>query len=51
MRIVLFLATNLAILFLLTIVIKLFGLDAGSTRNLTSMLVMAAVIGMGGSFI
>ena len=51
MRIVLFLVTNLAILFLLTIVIKLFGLDAGSTRNLTSMLVMAAVIGMGGSFI
>lgn len=51
MRIVLFLATNLAILFLLTIVIKLFGLDAGSTRNLTSLLVMAGVIGMGGSFI
>lgn len=51
MRIVLFLATNLAILFLLTIVIKLFGLDAGSTRSLTSMLIMAAVIGMGGSFI
>lgn len=51
MRIVLFLATNLAILFLLTLVIKLLGLDAGSTRNLTSMLVMAAVIGMGGSFI
>jgi len=51
MRIVLFLATNLAVLFLLTIVIKLFGLDAGSTRNLTSMLIMAAVIGMGGSFI
>jgi len=51
MRIVLFLATNLAILFLLTIVIKLFGLDAGSTRNLTSLLIMAAVVGMGGSFI
>jgi heat shock protein HtpX len=51
MRIVLFLATNLAILFLLTIVIKLFGLDAGSTSNLTSLLLMAAVVGMGGSFI
>lgn len=51
MRIVLFLATNLAILFLLTIVIKLFGLDAGSTNNLTSLLIMAAVVGMGGSFI
>lgn len=51
MRIVLFLATNLAILFLLTIVIKLFGFDAGSTRSLTSLLIMAGVIGMGGSFI
>ncbi len=51
MRIVLFLATNLAILFLLTIVIKLFGLDASSGRNLTSLLIMAAVVGMGGSFI
>jgi heat shock protein HtpX len=51
MRIVLFLATNLAILFLLTIVIKLFGLDAGSTNNLMSLLIMAAVVGMGGSFI
>jgi len=51
MRIVLFLATNLAILFLLTIVIKLFGLDASSARSLTSLLIMAAVIGMGGAFI
>ncbi|MBL8298832.1 MAG: protease HtpX [Rhodanobacteraceae bacterium] len=51
MRIVLFLATNLAILFLLTIVIKLLGLDAGSTRNLSSLLLMAAVIGMGGAFV
>lgn len=51
MRIMLFLATNLAILFLLTIVIKLFGLDAASARSLTSLLIMAAVIGMGGSFI
>lgn len=51
MRIVLYLATNIAILFLLTIVIKLFGLDAASHRNLTSLLIMAAVIGMGGSFI
>ncbi|TDR40797.1 heat shock protein [Tahibacter aquaticus] len=51
MRIVLYLATNIAILFLLTIVIKLFGLDAASHRNLTSLLIMAAVVGMGGSFI
>ncbi|UXI70422.1 protease HtpX [Tahibacter amnicola] len=51
MRIILFLATNIAVLALLTIVIKLFGLDAGSTRNLQSLLFMAAILGMGGSFI
>lgn len=51
MRILLYLATNIAILLLLTIVIKLFGLDAASQRNLGSLLIMAAVIGMGGSFI
>lgn len=51
MRILLYLATNIAILLLLTIVIKLLGLDAASQRNLGSLLIMAAVIGMGGSFI
>ncbi len=48
MRILLFLATNLAILVLLGIVMSLLGLDSGSTSGL---LVMAALFGMGGSFI
>lgn len=47
-RIVLFLATNMAILVLLGIVMSLLGVDSGSTSGL---LVMAAVFGMGGSFI
>jgi heat shock protein HtpX len=51
MRILLYVATNIAILFLLTLVIKLFGLDAAARTNLSSLLVMAAVVGMGGSFI
>lgn len=51
MRILLYLSTNIAILFLLSIVIKLFGLDAAARTNLTSLLIMAGVIGMGGSFI
>ena len=48
LRIVLFLATNLAILVLLGIVMSIFGIDSRSTSGL---LVMAAVFGMGGSFI
>lgn len=48
LRIVLFLATNLAILVLLGIVMSIFGLDSRSTSGL---LVLAAVFGMGGSFI
>ena len=47
-RIVLFLATNMAILVLLGIVMSLLGVDSRSTSGL---LVMAAVFGMGGSFI
>lgn len=47
-RIGLFLATNLAILILLGIVMSVLGLDTGSTSGL---LVLAAVFGMGGSFI
>jgi heat shock protein HtpX len=47
-RIVLFLATNLAILVLLGIVMSILGVDSRSTSGL---LVMAAVFGMGGSFI
>ncbi len=48
LRIVLFLATNMAILVLLGIVMSLLGVDSRSTSGL---LVMAAVFGMGGSMI
>ncbi len=48
LRIVLFLATNMAILILLGIVMSLLGIDSRSTSGL---LVMAAIFGMGGSFI
>jgi heat shock protein HtpX len=47
-RIVLFLATNMAILVLLGIVMSLLGVDSRSTSGL---LVMAALFGMGGSLI
>lgn len=48
LRIVLFLATNIAILVLLGIVMSVLGVDRGSTSGL---LIMAAMFGMGGSFI
>ncbi len=48
LRIGLFLATNLAILILLGIVMSVFGVD---TRSTSGLLVMAALFGMGGSFI
>lgn len=48
LRIVLFLATNMAILVLLGIVMSLLGVD---TRSTSGLLVMAAMFGMGGSFI
>lgn len=48
LRIILFLATNLAILILLGIVMSIFGIDSRSTSGL---LVIAALFGMGGSFI
>ncbi len=48
LRIGLFLATNLAILVLLGIVLSIFGIDSRSTSGL---LVMAGLFGMGGSFI
>ncbi len=48
LRIVLFLATNLAILILLGIVMSIFGVDSRSTSGL---LLIAGVFGMGGSFI
>lgn len=52
-RIILFLATNMAVLLLLTIVINLFGFDAyldARLGNYTNLLVFAAVIGFGGAF-
>lgn len=48
LRIGLFLATNLAILVLLGIVMSVLGVDSRSTSGL---LIMAAMFGMGGSFI
>lgn len=53
-RILLFLATNLAILLVLTLIVRILGLDAYLARagtNLGSLLVLAAIFGFGGSFI
>jgi heat shock protein HtpX len=54
-RIVLFLATNIAVLLLLSIVCRLFGIDqwaaARGYGGMTGLLVYAAVFGMGGAFI
>ena len=56
MRVLLFLATNAAILVLISIVFQLFGIEGilaenGVDLNLQALLVMSAVIGFGGSFI
>ncbi|HEY9099425.1 MAG TPA: protease HtpX [Thiobacillus sp.] len=53
-RIALFLATNVAILVVLSIAMRVFGIEPYLTANglnLTSLLLMAAVMGFGGSFI
>jgi heat shock protein HtpX len=53
-RIVLFLATNLAIVFVLSIAARLLGVDqwlAANGANLGGLLVFAALFGFGGSFI
>jgi Zn-dependent protease with chaperone function len=53
-RIVLFVATNLAVVVLLGIVARLLGVDRflnQSGLNLTSLLIFAAIFGMGGSLI
>jgi heat shock protein HtpX len=47
-RIVLFLATNLAIVIVLTVFLNIIGVDS---RSMTGAIVIAAVFGMGGSFI
>ncbi|MGB5339065.1 MAG: protease HtpX [Gammaproteobacteria bacterium] len=56
MRIVLFLATNAAVLVLISIVFQVLGIEGilaenGVDLNLQALLVMSAVIGFGGSFI
>ena len=56
MRILLFLATNAAVLVLISIVFQILGLEGilaenGVDLNLQALLVMSAVIGFGGSFI
>jgi len=55
-RIILFLATNLAVLLVLSIVLRLLGVDrildeSGSNINYEALLVLSLVIGFGGSFI
>ena len=56
MRILLFLATNAAVLVLVSVVFQLLGLEGTLKQNgvdldLNALLVMSAVIGFGGSFI
>lgn len=56
MRILLFLATNAAILVLISVVFQVFGFEGilaenGVDLNLKALLLMSAVIGFGGSFI
>jgi heat shock protein HtpX len=56
MRILLFLATNAAVLVLISIVFQVFGFEGilaenGVDLNLEALLVLSAVIGFGGSFI
>lgn len=55
LRILLFVATNVAVLALLTIICRIFGIDqyaaASGYGGLGPLLIFAAVIGMGGSFI
>jgi heat shock protein HtpX len=56
MRILLFLATNAAVLVLISVVFQIFGLEGilaenGVDLNLQALLLMSAVIGFGGAFI
>jgi heat shock protein HtpX len=55
-RVVLFLATNIAIILVLSIVLRLFGVDRildeqGVGLNLYNLLIFAAIFGFGGAFI
>src|SRR5262245_66447755 len=49
-RVLLFVATNIAVLLVLSIVIQVLGVHADPSQ-LTGLLVFAAVFGMGGAFI
>ena len=56
MRVVLFLVTNLAVMLVLSIVMRFFGVESilaqnGVDLDLRSLLIFSAVFGMGGSFI
>ena len=56
MRIFLFLMTNIAVLAVLSVVCKLLGVDqmlaqSGGGLNLTGLLIMSGIFGMGGAFI
>lgn len=56
MRILLFLGTNLAVVVLLSVMMQLFGVErllaqSGVGIHVTGLLIMSAMIGMGGSFI
>ena len=54
-RVFLFVMTNLAVLLVLSVTLHLLGIDSmldqSGGLNMTSLLIMAAVLGMGGSFI
>lgn len=54
-RIILFIATNIAVIALLSIVVKLTGIDVSTYSNgrlnFEGLLILSAVLGMGGSFI
>jgi heat shock protein HtpX len=53
-RVFLFVATNIAVLLVLTLVCKLLGVDvylASTGQDFTSLLIFAAVLGFGGAFI
>jgi heat shock protein HtpX len=55
-RVFLFIATNIAIIFVLSIVLSLLGVDSileeqGTGLNMTSLLIFASVFGFGGAFI
>jgi len=56
LRIILFLATNIGILLVLSVTMRLLGIDSmleqqGGGLNLTGLLIFAALFGMGGAFI